>query len=73
LWGVTVMELSGGAVVPVPAAVLLGILGLGTAGLKLRCKGATSCLSDKHLQRRRYKPRAPKDIETTNGTNHTNE
>ncbi len=36
LWGVTVLELSGGAVVPVPAAVLIGMLGLGVAGLKLR-------------------------------------
>ena len=36
LWGVTVMELTGGQVVPIPAAILLGMLGLGTAGMKLR-------------------------------------
>jgi hypothetical protein len=36
LWGVTVMELTGGEVVPVPAAVLLGILGLGASCMKLR-------------------------------------
>ena len=36
LWGVTVMELTGGEVVPVPTAVLLGILGLGASCMKLR-------------------------------------
>ncbi len=36
MWGVTVLELAGGAVVPLPAAVLLGMLGMGVAGLKLR-------------------------------------
>jgi hypothetical protein len=39
LRSVTVMELTGGEVVPVPAAVLLGFLGLGVAGLKLRRLG----------------------------------
>jgi len=33
LWGVTVMEL---APAPLPGAVLLGVLGLGTAGWRLR-------------------------------------
>ncbi len=36
MWGVTVLTLAGGEVVPVPAAVLLGMLGMGVAGLKLR-------------------------------------
>lgn len=35
MWGVTVLELAGG-VVPTPAAVFLGILGLGVVGIKLR-------------------------------------
>ncbi len=36
MWGVTVMELTGGALVPVPGAVLLGMLGLGISGWRLR-------------------------------------
>jgi hypothetical protein len=36
MWGVTVLELTGGSPVPVPAAVLLGIMGLGVVGIRLR-------------------------------------
>ena len=35
-YGVMALELTGGSVVPVPAAVLLGMLGLGVVGIKLR-------------------------------------
>lgn len=34
--GVTVLEIAGGVLVPIPAAIFLGILGLGVVGVKLR-------------------------------------